>query len=57
VESRCDTRNTLTIPYWQHWEYMCWKGRGTQCGYGPRTSALMDINDLEKKKVRRKECS
>jgi len=49
VEFRCDTRNTQTIPDWEYWEYMGWKGRGGQCGlgYGPRTCVWMDIHNLE----------
>ena len=47
VECWCDTRNTQTIPYWEYLEYMGWKGRVGQCGYGPRTCVWMDIHNLE----------
>ena len=47
VEFRWDTQNTQTLPYWEYWEYMGWKGTETQCGNGPHTSVLMDINHLE----------
>jgi len=47
VEFRWDTQNTQTLPYKEYWEYMGWKGRERQCGNGPHTSVLMDIDNLE----------
>ena len=47
VEFRWDTQNTQTLPYWKYWKYIGWKGKERQCGNGPHTSVLMDINNLE----------
>jgi len=47
VEFWCDTQNTLTLPHWEYWEYIGWKGRERQCGNGPHPSVWMDINNLE----------
>jgi len=51
VEFLWDTQNTQTIPYWEYWEYMGWKGTERQCGNGPLTSVLMEINNLEIRKL------
>jgi len=47
VEFRWDTQNTQTLPCWEYWEYMGWKGTERQCGNGPHNSVLMNINNLE----------
>jgi len=47
VKFRWDTQNTQTLPYWEYWEYMGWKGRERQCGNGPHTSVLIEIDNLE----------
>jgi len=47
VEFRRDGQKTQTIPYWEYWNFMGWKGRERQRGYGPRASILMDMNSLE----------
>jgi len=47
VEFRWDTQNTQTMSDWEYWKYRGGKGRERQRGYGPRTSVLMDINNLE----------